>query len=101
MYIFVRKDFSLAQQIVQAAHVALEAGFRFEKPDSPTHIVLIGVPDESTLLVEHQRLELNGIECEIFHEPDDPINGWTALATRPIYDKKERKLLNKHRLCCS
>lgn len=45
-YIIVRQDISHEQQIVQAAHVAMEAGFRFSKPESPVYIALLGAPNE-------------------------------------------------------
>lgn len=94
----MRRDIPLADQIVQASHAALEAGFRFEKPDETSHIVLLSTDDERTLMFERSRLELAGVACEMFHEPDQPINGWTALATRPITDETERRLLRRHAL---
>lgn len=49
-YIFIRKDLSPAQQIVQASHAALEAGFVFDKPIKTTHIVLIGADNKDHLM---------------------------------------------------
>jgi hypothetical protein len=40
---FIRTDLSLAQQIVQASHAALEAGNRFG-PHS--HLILFGVENQ-------------------------------------------------------
>ena len=94
----VRRDIPLADQIVQASHAALEAGFRFERPDETSHIVLLSADDEQSLMLERDRLEAVGINCVLFHEPDEPINGWTALATRPITDTGERRLLRKQAL---
>lgn len=48
-YIFIREDLSVPQQIVQASHAALEAGFRFSKPDETSHIVLIGAKNQEHL----------------------------------------------------
>lgn len=49
-YILVRKDISPEQQIVQAGHAALEAGFRFQKPDETSFLVVLQVPDQKALL---------------------------------------------------
>ena len=94
----MRQDIPIAAQLVQATHAALEAGFRFNKPTEPVNIVLIGIPDEQTLLEERVKIESKGIACEIFYEPDEPINGWTALATCPLVDKSHRRLFRHHQL---
>jgi hypothetical protein len=49
-YIVVRRDLTPSQQAVQAAHAAMEMGFKTQAPASPTHIVLLGVKDQAELL---------------------------------------------------
>jgi len=49
-YILLRKDISPAQQIVQAAHAALEAGFIYDKPDETSYLIVLEVADEKELL---------------------------------------------------
>lgn len=96
MYLFVREDLSKQQQIVQSAHAALEAGFRFERPDpDTTHLVLIGAKDEEHLMNIQLHLNESGIEYELFFEPD--IDSHTAIATKPLKGE-ERKALRKFRL---
>lgn len=49
-YVIIRKDISPEQQIVQACHAALEAGFRFKKPDETSFLIVLEVPDQKALL---------------------------------------------------
>lgn len=90
-YIFVRKDLSPAQQIVQASHAALEAGFRFNQPDTPTHIVLIGINDQAGIMSTADFLTDKGIDYELFFEPDHDI-GYTSIATKPLVSEQRKPL---------
>ena len=96
MYIFIREDLSHAQQIVQAAHAALEAGFVYDQPKDSTHIVLIGAKNEEELLKISQYLKNCSIDSQIFYEPDFDT-GYTAIATKPLYGE-ERQPLKKYSL---
>jgi hypothetical protein len=87
--VLVRTDIPLAGQIVQAGHACLEAGFRFERPQSPTHLVLLSVPSERHLLGAVDRIEAAGIRCVVFHEPDDNL-GQTAACTQPVEGRRRR-----------
>lgn len=70
-------------QLVQAAHACLEAGRRFEQPKEPGNLVLLGVPSEARLRDEVERLQLLGIRCALFYEPDRHL-GFTAACTQPV-----------------
>ena len=95
-YIFVRQDLRLPQQIVQASHAALEAGFRFQKPEETSFIVLIGAKNEQELHKIAKHLSRHEIEFEMFFEPDYDT-GYTAIATQPLYGD-QRKCLRKYQL---
>lgn len=95
-YLFVRTDLSIPQLIVQASHAALEAGFRFARPDATPHLVLIGVNDQDQLKQTADYLGRHGIEFEMFHEPDYDT-GYTSIATKPLFGK-ERNPLKKYKL---
>ena len=69
VYVIVRTDIPLEQQIVQACHGALEAGFSSEKPHASPHLVVCEVRDETELLDAAGYLERSGISFELFHEP--------------------------------
>jgi hypothetical protein len=49
-YIIVRTDFSVEQQLVQAAHAAYEAGSKFGQPNLNGSMVMCAVPDEDALV---------------------------------------------------
>ena len=95
-YLFIRKDLSLPQLIVQTSHAALEAGFRFDRPSSTPHIVLIGVDSQDHLKATADYLGMHGIEFEMFYEPDYDT-GYTSIATKPLMGT-ERKPLSKFKL---
>lgn len=82
-YVFVREDLSLAQQIVQASHATLEAGFLFQKPEDISSIVLFPISNEKALFDIQKHLRSNGIEHVAFYEPD--IEQYTAIATKPLF----------------
>lgn len=91
MYIFIRQDLSPTYQIVQAAHATHQAGIRFGGTEKPTHFVLCGAKNEADLTKIAQYLERNGIEFEMFHEPDHNT-GYSAIATKPLYGEERRPL---------
>jgi hypothetical protein len=83
VYILVRQDLPLEDQIVQASHAALYAGQEFVQRNLIPNIVLIGVKDEPALRYYHLLCTGAGIEAHLFYEPDDAM-GHTALATEPL-----------------
>lgn len=95
-YIFIRKDLSPAQQIVQASHAAMEMGYKHTPTPSPTHIVLIGMETQEALVHTADYLTSHNIPHEMFHEPDYDT-GFTAIATRPITGS-QRKLFKRYSL---
>lgn len=95
-YVFVRTDLTAAQQIVQAAHATYEAGWKFEKPAHPLHLILFGVKDQDALLDASDRIGMRGVEHCMFYEPDFDT-GYTAIATQPLYGE-EREVMRKYNL---
>lgn len=97
VYVLVREDISPEQQLVQAAHAALEAGFRFEQPAETARLIVLSVPDRDALGAAAARLARYGIAHHQFFEPDFGM-GHSALATRPVFLPKERHLMRKYPL---
>lgn len=93
----MRTDLSTPQQIVQACHAALEAGLavNHQYTESPS-IVLIQIPDKSSLEQELEYLRCIGIECASFYEPYQDT-GLTAFATVPVTEDK-RQIFKKYQL---
>lgn len=92
MYLFVRRDLSAPQQIVQSSHAAAYIGHRYH---GETSIVLCDVPDEAGLHKVSDYLAGHEIDHEKFFEPD--IEAHTAIATQPLMGDK-RRLLRKFSL---
>ena len=86
-YLFIRKDLSIPQQIVQASHAAHNAGFRF---GDHSHMVCFEIDGEDKLLTAAMHLETNGIAFHMFHEPD--IGEHTAICTMPLCGQQRRPL---------
>ncbi len=81
-YVLVRTDIPLADQMVQVGHATLEAGGKFTYPPH-THMVLLQVPCQKTLLKHVERLERHGIASCVYWEPDDDMHH-TAACFQPI-----------------
>lgn len=81
----VRRDLTLPQQAVQAAHAAIEAARAglIPRDNAHPHLVLCHVASVPALMNAAGRLALAGVRFQLFHEPDwDGVP--TALATEPL-----------------
>jgi hypothetical protein len=96
VYIVVRTDLPLHQQIIQAAHAATEAAQYFAPvpPETPDNIVLLSVPDETALVAMADRLKGDDIKCRLIREPD-LSNAATALSTEPLGGKRRQSWLRQ------
>ena len=83
MYVLVRTDIPLADQIVQLGHACLEAGRRFKQPEIPCNLVVLKVGSEAGLRCAIEEMEIAGIGCAVFYEPDENM-GYTAACTEPV-----------------
>lgn len=99
-YILVREDIPLHQQMVQACHAALEAGFAFDAPALTSSLIVCTVPNQEALLAAQARLTRYGIRSELFFEPDWEM-GHSALASEPILDRKKRFAMKAYPLFSS
>lgn len=122
VYLFVRQDIPLAQQLVQSNHallmmawpelpvctIAMDSGAASSIFASSTNVVtlgdhghpniiLIGVPDVKALERVKAKLERLQIVHYAWREPDEPGLGFTAIATAPL-DKPQRNQLHSYRL---
>lgn len=97
LYVFVRTDISLEQQMVQAAHAAAEAGRAFyEAEHGIASLIVLAVPSQEALYKVQAHLATLDIAHQMFFEPDFNI-GDSAIGTRPLLDA-ERPLLRRYPL---
>jgi hypothetical protein len=86
--VFIRRDLSHPQQVVQASHACIEAtkaflDYQLEHP----YLVVLGVKDEPCLQKCANRLSKAGIQHKVFIEPDRD-NESTAIATCPVFGEQ-------------
>lgn len=91
MYVVVRTDIPMAQQIVQAAHAACTAGEKFGGSDS--NLILLEIKNLKSLKNLSYHLEEKNVEFTMFYEPDNAM-GFSALATRAITGKDRNDMRN-------
>lgn len=92
LYVLVRRDIPIAQQLVQAAHAAAEAGRTFYKAEHGiASLIVLTVPDVRALHAARARIEGKGVQTLLFHEPDYGI-GDSALSTEPLLDEQRKYL---------
>lgn len=93
VYVLVRTDIPLADQIVQVGHACLDAGFKFQKPDEIVNLVVVGIESESRLLSILEKMSLRGIQFALFYEPDEQM-GYTTACTAPLTVAHRREFRN-------
>jgi hypothetical protein len=90
IYVLIRLDISLAQQMVQAAHAAAEAGRQFYKsPHGIASLIVLSVANQEKLYAAQAQLHRKGVANTVFFEPDFGI-GDSALATEPLLDHQRK-----------
>lgn len=98
-YLFIRKDLTIPQQIVQSAHAAACAGYAFGEH---SHLICFGIDSQDDLIKAAQHLERHGIRFEMFFEPDYQT-GHTAICTEPLQGERRKPMkrftLFTHREC--
>lgn len=97
IYVLVRQDIPLEQQMVQACHAAAEAGFAFAAPAETSSLIVCTVPDRAALESAKERMTRYGIQAQMFYEPSWSM-GHSALASEPITSRKKRFAMNKYPL---
>jgi hypothetical protein len=101
VYVLVRTDITVEQQVVQASHAAFEAGMRWHAPGAEVaSLIVLGVPHKESLTRAARKLAGLGVDHHVFFEPDFGM-GESALGTRPLVGAERAALagypLWKHR----
>lgn len=87
-YLFIRRDLTAPQQIVQAAHAAACAGYSFGEH---SHLICFGIKTEADLQKAAMFLESKGIKFEMFYEPDNDT-AYTAICTEPLRGEQRKPM---------
>lgn len=95
VYVFIRTDIPLPDQLVQVGHVCLEAGAIF-CPPSACHLVLLSLETREELLQTENLMREHKIRFQTFWEPDDDMFE-TAICTEPI-NGDLRKIFRQYKL---
>ena len=91
IYVLVRKDLPLADQMVQMGHACFDAGTKHGSLGA--WMCLLQVEDEESIIYWNEYLKKNKIKHSCFYEPDPIIDGdteqmgYTAICTKPIHGK--------------
>jgi hypothetical protein len=89
IYLFVRKDLSVPQQVIQTVHAAQLTGWACGNLQVP-NAVLVGAQSEDDLLTIREYLIDHDVPHEMFYEPD--VFAYTAIATYPLKGKERAPL---------
>lgn len=93
LYMFIREDLPIPQQIIQTAHAVDELNKEYPHT-TRNYMVLLSAKDEIDLFRISQELKEKEIFHHMFHETD--INAYTAIATRPLIGD-ERSPMKKYK----
>lgn len=97
IYLFIRTDIPIAQQIVQSSHVAWQSGQENHNFKDTPSLILIGVSSAVELSEIGGYLNDNKIAFTTFYEPDYNM-GNSAICTDPICRHSTRALLKDYKL---
>lgn len=96
VYVLVRSDLPLPNQIVQVGHACWEAAARWGTPGENCTMVVLSVASQMYLREAVAWLEERGVQAYLFHETDFP-RGDTAACTEPL-DVNQRSLMRKFQM---
>lgn len=98
IYIFIRQDLPLAQQLVQSNHAMFMMASMLPLSEGIPSVLLIGMPDVQALNRVTIKLTAKNIPHVVYIEPDFANElGFTAIATRPL-DCTQKEELRNYRL---
>jgi hypothetical protein len=86
IYLFIREDLSIPQQIIQTAHAVDELNKNITPNEEIDNMVLFAVKGERSLENISKQLVKENISYSMFYEPD--IDQYTSIATEPIYGEQ-------------
>ena len=94
IYVFVRRDLSSPQRVVQVGHCLIEVQKKFPYQGDHPYLIVMGMKSEKSLRNVLDFLQERGIMGVEFREPDRD-NELTAVATQPLPKTEETKRIFK------
>jgi len=93
MYIAIRRDLPVGQQVVQSVHAAIEACWpiHYDDLEHPS-VIILGVKSETSLNNFENYVKEQNFHYEVFREPDRD-NEKTSVAVYPVAE--DQKILFK------
>jgi hypothetical protein len=95
IYVFVRQDLALADQLVHVAHAAFHLGLYRQIEGIPS-LVVIGVPHQKSMSKVLRKLSENALPHYDWEDPDFKM-GITAIAVGPL-NPEQKSILKEYRL---
>jgi hypothetical protein len=95
IYVFVRQDIPLAEQIVSVGHAAFHLGQVIPENGIP-NLIVVGVPHAKALDKARAKMLEANINFHFWEDPDTQ-HGVTAVASHPL-TKNEKGVLANYRL---
>lgn len=101
-YLFIRKDLSMAQKIIQATHAGMQMAFQHNDKakcfaENTPNIVLVLCDNEQALNEVQCQLEIDKVQHMAFYEPDLDM-ALTAISSAPLQAQEKNKFLRKQKL---
>lgn len=95
VYVFVRQDLPLAQQLVQSNHAMFMMASTLSDVEGIPSVLLIGMPDVAALNRVVTKLTARNIPHVAYVEPDFANElGFTAISTAPLNCVQKLALIN-------
>lgn len=95
IYVFVRQDLPLSQQLVQSNHAMFMMASTLPPSEGIPSVLLIGMPDQKALDRVVTKLTARNILHVKYVEPDfENALGFTAISTVPLDHTQKQELCN-------
>lgn len=97
MYVAIRRDLTIPQQVVQSVHAAIEASeYLHKSADQHPSVVVLGVKTEKALQGFKEFAQKENFDFKEFREPDRN-NELTSVAVYPV-DENQKKAFKRYQL---
>jgi hypothetical protein len=93
IFVFIRQDLSLADQLVHSSHAVFHMGAEFGPVAGIPSLVMIGIPHKTAMNRVITKLKQQQLPHYLWSDPDFDL-GVTAIATIPLSPQMKESLRN-------